>query len=909
MDQALDDFTAREDPVTPAIIGRLETYLSEPEREDDWVVRELCMHILHTSPLAVSSAQHSVFYSLLRGFASNFTAPRPSEFIFIIDGGAKIIEISYLAALVSILRTLIDRRIHTRLQSVNDIPRGLMLLFLKREGMRQYLMKHIFASVEDQLDVMQLYKDSVIGAATMESLASMNQAAISMGNCETPINEPQYYHERSMSASGDDEGPQTSAPVIDRPLVLPLRQPIATYRVGIGSQQQLQLLCTIYTYLRPELANVMHELNQSGNQRALALCNLEFLFGFLHTHITESLDNQSSGNKAMRELYSDQGLKPLLKRVDEIGAEIVRLMRGETQSLVLRLQHETHAEFVRHFYNEMQTTFPEFVLLSKQPNPPSDQDLSSPPRRWIPVTCSAMPVSLLIAKLTAEGNLFTPLLRLKAFLSGRRRTHFAAYELPVGTTRASLELSLLCIKQRHVAAFPQLFEHAHYVVVSRHVVYLIAEPETIECMKLLMLLEALPDRSAIHTYNYYTNVFLKALLVARPNTLLKQIALFCIVRALAVMLGGRRTLTQLAMPSEPFYALYQLLPQLMKLFPNLEEPAQRKAVLGFLCIKRRTQRLSGDILEMLLERDVDPFPTDSHLQSEIQLLGTKNRQPATADSGPKYKDCVISGRTKVPLWFTIYECVLSGCHTLQDRESYLLLCALGCERIQKAFRHPDRSTFIEDEPISKPIQLHTAGSFKKENFARRDRILQGAILFKETDDLISDTQLAHDSDRQFARTEFAFPRAFQMIEDGYSELVEGLLKVEQLAFCYEDHRCDSAVFSVLSPFHRLRHEYNFQLPLDDQLKITFEECLFLCDNPSKWVQSAQPNSDLLFTSPMQTVVDCGQLLEFALLYNEDWIPGRLSANTRFANGNYSELVRSVQKRMEESEAAKRGQSM
>ena len=145
MDQALDDFTAREDPVTPAIIQRLETYLSEPEREEDWVVRELCMHILHTSPLSVSSAQHSVFYSLLRGFAINFPAPRPSEFIFVIDGGAKIIEVSYLAALVSILRTLIDPRIHTRLQSVNDIPRSLMLLFLKREGMRQYLMKHIFA--------------------------------------------------------------------------------------------------------------------------------------------------------------------------------------------------------------------------------------------------------------------------------------------------------------------------------------------------------------------------------------------------------------------------------------------------------------------------------------------------------------------------------------------------------------------------------------------------------------------------------------------------------------------------------------------------------------------------------------------------------------------------------------------
>lgn len=905
MDQALDDFTAREDPVTPAIIQRLETYLSEPEREEDWVVRELCMHILHTSPLSVSSAQHSVFYSLLRGFAINFPAPRPSEFIFVIDGGAKIIEVSYLAALVSILRTLIDPRIHTRLQSVNDIPRSLMLLFLKREGMRQYLMKHIFASVEDQLDVMQLYKDSVIGVATMESLANMNHAAVSIGNCETPINEPQYYHERSMSVSGDDEGPQASPThTINRPLVLPLRQPITTYRVGVGSMQQLQLLCTIYTYLRPELANVMHELNQSGNHRALALCNLEFLFGCLYTHITESLDNQSSGNKAMRELYSDQGLKPLLKRVDEIGAEIVRLMRGETQSLVLRLRHETHAEFVRQFYSEMQTTYPEFALLPNQPYATPDQDLSRSSRRWIPVSCSAMPVSLLIAKLTAEGNLFTPLLRLKAFLSGRRRTHFAAYELPVGTTRASLELSLMCIKQRHVAAFPQLFEHAHYVVVSRHVVYLIAEPETIECMKLLMLLEALPDRAAIHTYNYYTNVFIKALLVARPDTLLKQIALFCIVRALAVMLGGRRILTQLALPSEPFYALYHLLPQLMKMFPNLEEPAQRKAVLGFLCIKRRNQRLSGNILEMLLERDVDPFPTDSQLQCEIQSLGTKNRQPATADSGPKYKDCVISGRTKVPLWFTIYECILSGCHTLQDKESYLLLCALGSEHIQKTFRRPDRSTFIEDEEISKPIQLHNAGSFRKENFARRKRILQGAILFKETDDLISDTQLAHDSDRQFARTEFAFPRAFQVIEDGYCELAEGLLKAEQLAFCYEERRCDLAVFSVLSPYHRVRHEFDFQLPLDDQLKITFEECLFLCDNPSKWVQSARPNSDLLFTSPMETVVECGQLLEFALLYNEDWIPGRLSANTRFANGNYSELVRSVQKRMEESEAAK-----
>lgn len=914
MEQALDDFTARQDPFSSGIIERLNIYLSEDEMEDDWVLRELATHIMHCSPLSVSSAQHSVFYSLVRGFAVNFVAPNPTEFMFIVDGGAKVIEVSYLAGLIVVLRTLIDPRIHTRLQSVNDLPRNIMLLFLKRNGMREYLMKNIFASVEDQLDVMQLYKEAVIGAATMESLAAMHQAAVSMGNCETPINEPQYYrghNGRSIAFSGDrDDDNEDSLPDEDalneRPLVLPLRRPINTYRVGIGSKTQLQLLCTIYTYLRPELANVMHELAQSSNTRALALCNLEFLFGALYTSITETLDNQSSGSRALRELYGDEGLRPLMNRIDEIGAEIVRLMRGESQSLVLRLKHENHTEFVNHFYAEMENTFPEFVLGQRTPsasptaNP--DQGLLSRPRRWIPVSCCSMPISLLIAKLTADGSLFTPMLRLKSFFNGRHRSDFLAYELPAGTTRVSLELSLMCIKKRYMSAFPQLFTHAHYIVVSRHVVYLIAEPETIECMKLLMLLEALPDRPAIHTFNFYTNVFVKALAVARPDTLLKDLSMFCIVHAMTVMLGGRRALGLLAVPGEPAYALYQLLPRLMKSFPNMEDPAQRKAVLGFLCIKRRIQKLNATVLEMLVERETDPFPTDSDLQREIHRLGIKNQTlqdgivPDTTATGRRYKDCVLTGRCKVPLWFSIYECILSDRHTLQDEECYVLLCALGCEKIPKTFRRPDRSGIDPDEPISLPLQLHSAKTLRKENTARRYNILQASPLFREAEDLIGDVQLNRDSDRQFSRTEHAFPRTFREIADGYQELAAGLLKLEQLAFCYPERRREIANLPVLSHHHLVRHEFDFQLSLDDQLSITFEECLFLCDNPSKWVQSALPDSDLLFASPMETVVDCAQLLEFALLYNEDWVPGRLSENTRFANGHYSELVRLVQKR-------------
>lgn len=911
MEQALDDFTARQDPVTSGILERLGIYLSEEEREDDWVLRELATHIMHSSPLHISSAQHSVFYSLMRGFAANFVAPHPVEFLFIIDNKNKI-ELSYLAGLIVILRTLIDPRIHSRLQSVNDLPRNVMLLFLKRSGMQKYLMKNIFASVEDQLDVMQLYKEAVIGATTMENLASMHQAAISMGNCETPVNEPQYYrgqNGRSFAFTGDEEE-DSDAPMPDsgheRPLILPLREPIETYRVGIGSKKQLQLICTIYTYLRPELANLMHEMAQKENTRALALCNLEFLFGLLYTHITETLDNQSSCSYALRELYTDEGLRPLLSRVDEIGAEIVRLMRGESQSLVLRLRYEAHLDFVNQFYAEMESTFPEFVLCTEAPSPSPPphpaQGVINQSRRWIPVACCSMPISLLIAKLTAEGSLFTPLLRLKSFLSGRHRSNFLAYELPVGTTRASLELSLLCIKRHYMAAFPQLFTRAHYVVVSRHVVYLIAEPETVECMKLLMLLEALPDRSAIQTIDFYTNVFVKALAVARPGTMLKDLSLFCIVHAMAVMLGNRRTLGLLATPDDPAYSLYQLLPRLMTLFPNMEDVAQRKAVLGFLCIKRRSQKLNGTILEMLVERETDPFPADAELQADIRRLGAKNQTPQAdgmpTASGQRYKDCLITGRCKVPLWFSIYECILSDRHTLQDEECYVLLCALGCEKIPKTFRKPDRSG-LDLEPVSLPPQLHSAKTLRKENAARRQIISQNSPLFREVGDLISDTTLDRDSDRQFSRTEHAFPRTFHEVAHGYQELAANLLKMEQLAYCYPEHRREITDLPVLSPYYLIRHEFDFQLSLDDQLKITYEECLFLCDNPSKWVRSALPKSDLLFSSPMETVVDCGQLLEFALLYNEDWVPGKLSANTRFANGHYSELVRSVQKRIAE----------
>lgn len=914
MDEALDTFLERNTITTRLVADRLSVFLSDEEKSDyNWALRELCTHIVHANPLNISSAQHSIFYTLIREFAAPFESPRPSQYIIVINGGAKFIEISYLAGLAIVLKALSDPRIHTRLQSVNDLPRCLILPFLKRSGFRTYLMRKIFASVEDSLDVMQLYKEAVIGAATMESLLSMQKAAINAGNYETPINESHQYgsvqieeleDQRSMAEivleqyDDDGEGEELHPPILvpnSKPLpplqkfvLLPLRRSNQHRRVGFGSIPQLHMLCTIYSYLRPAIDNVMLAMDMS-HARERTLCSLEFLFSALHTHITESLDNQSSGSRALRELYSDCALDPLFSRVDEIGQEIIKLGRGHSNSLMLRMHYETHSSFASEFYAEMEKKFPEFSYTAKS-NP--DQVLE---RRWLPVQCSAAPVSLLIARLTANGSLLTPMIQLKSFLHRERRTEYLAYELPIATTRVSLELALITVRKRYAPMFPVLFTQRHMTLVSRQIVYLVARPEYVEMVKLLMLLESLADRNAMQSNNFYTSVFIKALVVARPNTLLHDVASYCVTHALAILLGGKRGHSQMAQPGDDNYALYRYLPQLLQLFPNVEDTKHRKAILGFLFPKRRSQKLSGSSMSMLLDRGVEAFPEEPHLQKELTSLCKK-----TFENGIwNYEDCVLKGRRKATAWVTIYDCVLSGRHTLTQEECYYLLVDLGIERQPKMFRRPTRRIVDVNKSGAEPTQrLYSAQSLRDENQERLRRIIQSKPLFEADTVNLSTERLATDSAKQFARTEFAFPRVFNTVPNCYRQLAESLMRAEQLAFCYPGQYISIPGHSVLNSQHVNEHQFDFQLLLDEQDEVFFEECLFLYDNPKEWTQAPAPDSDLLCSSPMNTVIDCGQLLELALLYNEDWIPGQLTKGSVYAGGHYTTLVRDVQRRTE-----------
>lgn len=907
MDEALDTFLRKDTTVTRQVAAHISIFLSNEEKDDDdWALRELCSHILYANPLHISSAQHSIFYNLIRQHSTGFEAPLPPQYSIIVNGGAKIIEISYLAGLAVVLRTLVDPKIHTRLQSVNDIPRSLVLPFLKRTGFRRYLMERIFASVEDSLDAMQLYKDAVIGAATMEHLITMQNTAVNAGNYETPVNEPCQYDrdhlekhndnmeldgagpdQRSMEEAHSDvmQGTTPSGPIV----LLPLRKFMQSRRVGICSMSQLHLLCTAYSYLRGELESTLKtiEAMPPPSPRVRAMCSVEFLFSALHTHITESIDNQSSNSVAMRELYSDPHMSVLLSKIDEIGQHLLGVMRGQSPSLMLSMHYETQSAFSDSFYQEMESHFPELCYTATtHPERPVG-------RRWVPVSCTAMPISLLVAILTANGSLLTPMLQLKSFLHGKHRTEYLAYELPQATTRVSLEVAFISIRRRYAEFFPRLFEHRHVTLVSQQVVYLVAKPDYIEPVKLLMLLEALADRGAMQTYNFYTNVFLKALVVAKPDSVLSEIALYCIVNAFALLIGGKRARTQLLQPGEEGYTIYQYLPQVLGMLPNMEEEAQRKAVLGFLCIKRRTQSASAQAMQILLGRDVEAFPENSQLQTELNAMSKK----MIDDGVSTFSARVLNGRRKAPIWLGIYEAILSGKHTLSSSECFLILCGLGCEKPPKIFRKPERRTMDGTYKIGPAQMLLNAQDLRDGNHERLKSIVQNSPLFEDSTGLLNPQRLAKDSNKQFSRTEFAFPRVFHKLPECHTSLANALLKVEQMAFCYPGHYVEIPRFSVLAEQHVEEHQFEYQLSLDDHLEVYFEACLFLCDNPAKWTQAPLPKSDLLLSSPIQTVIDCGQLLELALLYNEDWSQGDVTRGTPYAGGRYTKLIQDVQERI------------
>lgn len=932
MDDAVESLLSRERPLAQHCLSSLTEYFTSAENSNDWVLREFLHHLLHLSPLQVHTADHSVFYSLLVETHNTLMQMRQQQqqqpqqnrtqqlelpqFCFNVSGGSRQLYASYSTALLCILKALTDRRLHSRMQSVSELPRLVMLPLLRRNGLRRYLMNRIFLSVEDQLDPMQLYREAAIGLNTMERLTAMNEANRKAGNYETPVNEPNYYNGAGQgetapleycTAPNPEQGVAGDVPA---PLILlPLRRPILEYRPSFASKQQLHLLCAVFSILGSTLEEALAPLEAELRD---AVGRFSFIFSLLDLTICESLDNQSSGSPAMRDIYGSPEFQPLLVKLDALASDCRSLIRGECQSIVLRLSFEKHTAFINQFYEELRDNYMELF-----PGQVFTDPKAARPRQWMPVRTETFTVPVLLARLSSESNLLRPLLRLKSFLKDRpQRNRYAAYELPAGSMLVNLELSIVCIRQRYASRFPKLFESFQWCsLVGGQTLYLVALPELLECVKLLILLESFPTRSSLQLRDYHSNIFMKAFCGARVESPLYSVALYCMASALAFMLGGRRAQSQVAEPADSHFTLYRFLPKMLQLCStsaNLSEslgtPAEQCALLGFLCLGRRNQLLKASVLDMILDRGIDALPEDPVLSRELNALRNKRAGANVAST----KDYTLPGRCKLPLFIGLYDAILNGRVLLDLNETRTVLFALGFSKLPSKIRlAPARPETALTEPEVEALfgimfQREALPLLGVEDFIVKNETIMRGLLKNSLFHTASPTAkwLAQESQRCFASLEAALPRTLRETSPEHEQLCLAMMGAEHRIFGggvmktrLRQTLCPAADLEKLSVLYMNNSQtgpLQQQLPVDERFDVQFEECFFLCDNPDRWSTGTLPGSDLLTDTPAQsTVIDCAQLTELALQYNEDWPAcSALTRGSPFEN-HYSKLVRQV----------------
>ena len=859
MDSAVKSLLSRKDDLSTHLLRRLAGFLGAKEFADDWVIYNLCSDLLSLSPFEISTAQHGSFWRIFEsvhlsiGGDWGFDASGHGRWVVTVNRGEHSFVCSYKHALWLTLRTLMDPRLGQQLRSVSEIPHRLMIIFLKHEGLRRFVVTKLWTNVEDSVDVSRLFHSREIGHKTMQELLDLQVPVFDSGHFETPL------VEHGQAQLGPPGSCFTSLPP------LPHRRAIFNHPAVFCSAKQVHLFCIIYKMIRAKLDSLLNnpDLPQQFFQ-------IEFIFSLIHTTLTQSMDNQSSQLKAVHSFYKRPEFAAYRDKIDELVADIKLHMTGSTPGVELVAYRDETAPLAEAAALQFRTSYPQFDIQNSAP-------ISSVNSNWRSIACVELPLALFFSLLESQACLFAPMLEVKAFLHERPRADYAVYQFGDECTLTLLQHTLGLVTSLYKSAIVDI-QRDFFAIRACSKVFLICTPNTMLTLRLALLLEAMTMLGPVKDHNFVLNVFLTAFYSTELNTNPNRFATYCLASAMALLLGGKALQQLVAPPSdEEAYQIYCTLPSFMQHLSDIWTLKSRDALACFLALKAPVFQISRDLV-LYIKEDEDVFGQDLRLAYEIERESkdtSKLDQDAECFNLPEF--IRLSTKTRRMFNKRIYRSLLCEKSTADG---------LTIQRILEWMSVPVAKQLTRPHTETIPVFFHalahpcdTVASLTEYN-QRLFNEAQSTAAFKTELNIpmVTRRQMStrghgvHILSRSLPCAETL--STFLQLELSCRGGPEGMTELPTLDTFVTDNRLVAKL--------NLYHEEG----------IDFEDSFWLAHAKNAQASVARPYAETLIGTPIQNIVDLDILSELALQYPAEWKAGTLLDGTIY-DGHYSSFMRTV----------------
>lgn len=874
MDSAVRIFLERRDVLSQRLIAAITKHLDPVERNDDWVAYSLCHDLLSLSPLEINTAQHACFWRIMESIYSQLhlefgidMSHDQGRFFIQLNENERTISVSYRQALWLLLRTLVDPRLSEQLRSVHEMPRRLSIIFLKYKGLRRFIVTQLWRNVEDSFNVQDLVHSRQISQKTMDELMAMQTDIFDSGYYETPE------HETFERPEPSDCPASQRRPALPSRLAGPLS---SLTEAQFCTPSQLHLLCTIYRYLRVKLD---HLLNQ--NTVPADFFRSEFLFSMLHTTLQQTFDNRSAYLPAVSRFYNCEQFEEFGRSIDEVANDVAILLRGQVSPAPeLAACRESTAQLAEQLHAVLCSSYP---LLAGSPQTTS--------LRFAFVSCVEIPLVLLISLMEAQYCIFDDMLKLKQHLCTRDRNVLSAYLLDPRCGLLQVEQTLALFRGR-VSAEPVYQLENVFVLRTLSRTVLVAEPEMLARLRLLLLLEALPDLGPVCSGDFTLNVFLRVMSSTQIGGKLHITAVHCLASGLAYLIGGR-PLRQLIgdVTQTEVYRLYCALPEVLQVIGDVGQTEARSALAAFLGLKACRLSVSSEAVRTVEQnRDAfiqDPSFATGFLNKHNSAQKLKHRCLANEEAVFQLEDDSESSQSSSE-WNTFklgsqyrslasfYTAIMSA-RTLMIEESFAALL-FGLRPLKTKLNRVRRR--LASNPDDAPL----TGLRPTDNLSRLVRFNESLLSDANSKNLnCVQVNMNVATRRQLSNRRTVGTRLTYSLPD--PAVLKKFLQIELNSRGGLENA--EEVFS-LDRFVR-DDRFAWKLRIDGLAGLDFEDSIAMAC-PAVGAFTGPP--DTLLGTPIQNVLNVDVVGELALTYHQEWQTGRLLNNTAFA-GCYSNYMRAV----------------
>ena len=881
MDEAVQHVLSRDDRFVEKLLNAVTAHFTEEEKYEDFVLTEFCTQLVSIeNPLEISPIHHSIFWQILKKMAAQLPSENTHTDFSIIYGNAEqVLHFSYYYGIIVLLATLVHKDLHKMIRHANGIPQVLLVASLQREGLRRFMINKVLVNIEDSVNVHKLYRGGYINGAVLQDLLEQRYRATGENPYETPPPDHPEWKSKvpPCLSNGYDQAPK-----------FPERAaPTATWLHPIASARQRTMLSAVYSLLWGNFASLILDVSaflKTPDVPHGAKCrcqsrifNIDFLISLLHAVLTQNLDTRALSRPAMRLLFNSPLFAPILSRMETIASNVRSWMVDGSAGSLLEMHIQQHEVWCQTLKHVMTLNFPAFSESLSLENAPVEviitRDptiLEAPVLTWVITEVKEWPIQLLFDHLDINLSFLHWSTKLRSFLSNKVRSNFLAYLMEPSVTLPQLEHSLMILHGKYGKIFPSLFT-TYTVIYSAGKVFLVTEPETMNRLRLLLLLEsAITPKQPLRS-EFYGNIFMKHFAAIYASHDARKFAIYCTVCYLAHLIGGKRLRNMVALPSDDIaYEIYELLPRLLHLFPDTESSNTRNVMAAFLGLKHDREIHTSSIDAFLEETEIHHADLKK-IREELLRGITKHI------TGQKVK--LFFRRKGLPCAWALYRVVLCGDYIQNDNIKAEIL----------------GTVWLAQSKIPNKNQVHPGMAYRVQCPNEHWEVDSQTLIHQRNVDIYNKMKRrdCHDlSKRTPEELKQLSERHFVVHYEGtikrqapWTPLLErmnaSLLAIEWKSLGYPDGYTRNSVGQLYNNQHRPSTVFipTLKQPISRSPICFFEDSFMILVNEKQWPQQKFYKKGLVNAVGDRSVIDNDIFSTMIMQYNTDWEPGITTENT------------------------------